>query len=103
MSDRIGVFSEGRLEQVGTPGEVYERPVNEFVAGFVGVSNVLERGGSSVTIRPEKIRILEQGESVPEGWTVESGTMREVVYVGAVTRYVVDLDQGGTSWSWART
>src|SRR5207248_10312387 len=45
MSDRIAVFNQGRIEQVGSPGEVYERPLTEFVAGFVGVSNVLERDG----------------------------------------------------------
>src|SRR3954469_7105659 len=96
MSDRIGVFSDGRLEQVGTPGEVYEHPVNEFVAGFVGVSNVLERDGHAMTIRPEKIRILGDGEEAPDGWTREDGAVREVVYLGAVTRYVVDLQAGGT-------
>jgi putative spermidine/putrescine transport system ATP-binding protein len=95
MSDRIGVFSAGRLEQVGTPGEVYERPVNEFVAGFVGVSNVLERDGGRVTIRPEKIRMLAGSEPGPAGWTEEAGTVREVVYLGSVTRYIVDLRDGG--------
>jgi len=89
MSDRIGVFSEGRLEQVGTPGEVYEQPVNDFVAGFVGTSNVLERDGRRFTVRPEKIRLLAPGEGA------EAGTVREVVYLGAVTRYIVDLDAGG--------
>ena len=48
MSDRIAVFSDGRIEQVGTPGEIYERPANEFVAGFVGTSNVIERDGRRV-------------------------------------------------------
>src|SRR3954454_11167804 len=95
MSDRIGVFSAGRLEQVGPPGEVYERPVNEFVAGFVGVSNVLERDGRRFTVRPEKIRVLEGDEAPPAGWTEEPGTVREVVYLGAVTRYMVDLEAGG--------
>src|SRR5438309_7749268 len=66
MSDRIAVFSDGRLEQVGTPGEVYERPVNEFVAGFVGTSNVIEREGRRYTVRPEKIRLLDDRESAPE-------------------------------------
>ena len=58
MSDRLAVFNAGRIEQVGTPAEVYERPANEFVAGFVGVSNVVERDGRRFTIRPEKIRLL---------------------------------------------
>src|SRR5436190_14082369 len=62
MSDRTGVIPDGRLEQVGTAGEVYEQPVNDFVAGFVGTSNVLERGGRRFTVRPEKIRLPARGE-----------------------------------------
>ena len=90
MSDRIAVFNEGRIEQVGTPEEIYEHPATEFVAGFVGVSNVLERLGRRFTIRPEKI------EMVPgDGGSGETGTVKDVIYVGAFTRYIVDLDQGG--------
>jgi putative spermidine/putrescine transport system ATP-binding protein len=88
MSDRLAVFNEGRVEQVGTPAEAYEHPQTEFVAGFVGVSNVLERDGERFTIRPEKIRMSEGGDGEP-------GVIREVVYVGMVTRYIVDLDSGG--------
>jgi putative spermidine/putrescine transport system ATP-binding protein len=114
MSDRLAVFNEGRIEQTGTPAEVYEHPGSEFVAGFVGVSNVLERGGSRFTIRPEKIRMTDDTGGgtgrrldgarqiaeapalpVPERENSETGTVREVVYVGMVTRYVVDLDAGG--------
>ena len=94
MSDRIGVFSQGRLEQVGTPGDVYERPATEFVAGFVGVSNVLERDGARVTIRPEKIRMLDAGQERETGWAGEDGTVSEVLYLGAVTRYAVQLAGG---------
>jgi putative spermidine/putrescine transport system ATP-binding protein len=94
MSDRLAVFNEGRIEQVGTPAEVYERPENEFVAGFVGVSNVVERDGRRFTIRPEKVRIVGAGEGA-DGLTVEEGTVREVGYVGQSTRYEIDLDQGG--------
>ena len=90
MSDRLAVFNEGRIEQVGSPAEVYEHPETEFVAGFVGVSNVLERAGRRFTIRPEKIRMSD--ENTRDG---EAGTVREVVYVGMVTRFVVDLDAGG--------
>src|SRR5205807_3286292 len=95
MSDRLAVFNEGRIEQVGAPAEVYERPSTEFVAGFVGVSNVLERDGRRFTVRPEKIHMLETGEEAAGGDTVESGRVREVVYAGMFTRYVVDLDSGG--------
>ena len=95
MSDRIAVFAAGRVEQVGTPVEVYEHPASEFVAGFVGVSNLLERDGRRFTVRPEKIRILEAGEATQAGDEVEGGVIREVVYIGSVTRYIVDLDAGG--------
>ena len=93
MSDRVAVFSEGRIEQVGTPGEIYERPVNEFVAGFVGTSNVIERDGRRYTVRPEKIRMVKDGEV--NGGSV-GGIVREVAYLGSVTRFVVDLDEGGS-------
>jgi putative spermidine/putrescine transport system ATP-binding protein len=96
MSDRIAVFSEGRLEQVGTPGEIYEHPANEFVAGFVGTSNVIERDGSRFTVRPEKIHLLAGGATVPDGMASAAGAVAEVVYLGSVTRYVVDLDDGQT-------
>jgi putative spermidine/putrescine transport system ATP-binding protein len=95
MSDRLAVFNDGRIEQIGAPAEVYERPSTEFVAGFVGVSNVLEREGRRFTVRPEKIRMLEEGEDAERGDTVEPGLIREVVYVGMFTRYVVELDSGG--------
>jgi putative spermidine/putrescine transport system ATP-binding protein len=90
MSDRLAVFNDGRIEQLGTPADVYEHPQTEFVAGFVGVSNVVERGGRRFTIRPEKIRMVDEGAG--QG---EPGLVREVVYVGMVTRYVVVLDGGG--------
>lgn len=94
MSDRIAVFNRGRIEQVGPPAELYEHPVNEFVAGFVGVSNVLERNGRRFTIRPEKVRLLGDGEDV-SGLQVETGNVADVAYVGMVTRFLVDLDAGG--------
>jgi putative spermidine/putrescine transport system ATP-binding protein len=90
MSDRLAVFNEGRIEQIGSPAEVYEHPVTEFVAGFVGISNVLERDGRRFTIRPEKIHMTEG-----IGGDGETGVIREVVYVGSVTRYIVDLHAGG--------
>jgi putative spermidine/putrescine transport system ATP-binding protein len=90
MSDRIAVFNEGRIEQVGTPEEIYEHPATEFVAGFVGVSNVLERDGRRFTIRPEKIEMVD----APEGGG-ETGTVKDVIYAGAFTRYIVALDAGG--------
>jgi putative spermidine/putrescine transport system ATP-binding protein len=94
MSDRIAVFNEGRIEQVGAPAEVYERPDNTFVAGFVGVSNTLERDGRTFTVRPEKVRLLAAGEAA-DGMHVERGRIRDVSYAGMITRYLVALDAGG--------
>jgi putative spermidine/putrescine transport system ATP-binding protein len=95
MSDRIAVLSRGRIEQVGTPLDVYERPRTDFVAGFIGISNLIERDGRHVTVRPEKIRLLGDGEEPPAGWRAETGIIRDVVYVGVITRYTIDLDAGG--------
>ena len=103
MSDRLAVFNHGRIEQVGTPAEVYERPATGFVAGFVGTSNVLEGeaartvagGDHPFTIRPEKIALVEPGHEVGPGECTATGHVREVVYLGAVTRYIVPLDVGG--------
>jgi putative spermidine/putrescine transport system ATP-binding protein len=95
MSDRLAVFNDGRIEQVGAPADVYEHPVNEFVAGFVGVSNIVERDGRRFTIRPEKVRILDESETAGHGLRVEGGHVRDVAYIGAVTRFLVDLDAGG--------
>jgi putative spermidine/putrescine transport system ATP-binding protein len=95
MSDRLAVFNQGKIEQVGPPAEVYEHPTTEFVAGFVGVSNLLERDGATISVRPEKIRILAEGEPEDAGAQVERGTIREVVYAGMATRYIVELDAGG--------
>ena len=103
MSDRLAVFSRGRVEQVGTPAEVYERPATGFVAGFVGTSNVLEGQAAETiagdahafTIRPEKISMVDPDAEVPEGECTATGHVREVVYLGALTKYIVTLDAGG--------
>ena len=104
MSDRIAVFNAGRIEQVGSAAEVYEHPATEFVAGFVGTSNLL-RGEASLkvlgldgvfSVRPEKIRLADIDAAVAEGEHCADGTVTEVVYVGDATRFVVALDAGGT-------
>ncbi len=94
MSNRIAVFNEGRIEQVSAPVELYEQPQTEFVAGFVGVSNLIERDGSRFTIRPEKIQLLDAASS-PNGLRTERGRIAEVAYAGMVTRYTVALEAGG--------
>jgi len=96
MSDRLAVMAGGRIEQVGTPSEVYEHPASEFVAGFVGTSNILERDGRRYTIRPEKVALLGADEAPGSGSESAAGVIREVIYLGAVTRFVVELDDGTT-------
>jgi putative spermidine/putrescine transport system ATP-binding protein len=94
MSDRIAVFNAGRIEQVGKPAEIYEQPANTFVTGFVGASNFIERDGSRFTVRPEKIRLLDEQDD-HSGLQTESGVIRDVAYAGMVTRYLIELDAGG--------
>jgi putative spermidine/putrescine transport system ATP-binding protein len=87
------VFDRGRIEQVGTPAEVYERPATPFVAGFVGTSNLLtDEGGGTYCVRPEKIRILDEDDKSPDA---VAGTVADAVYLGDATRFLVDLDSGG--------
>jgi putative spermidine/putrescine transport system ATP-binding protein len=95
MSDRVAVMDHGVLQQVDTPFRIYERPANEFVAGFIGVSNLLERDGRRVTVRPEKVQLVTDGGVAPEGAHVEQGVVEEVIYLGMVTRFIVALDAGG--------
>ena len=103
MSDRLAVFNHGRIEQIGTPAEIYEHPATAFVAGFVGVSNILAGAvaqaisGSAqpFSIRPEKIRIIGREAAVPAGCHAADGRIASVLYLGANTRYAVALDGGG--------
>jgi putative spermidine/putrescine transport system ATP-binding protein len=103
MSDRLAVFNQGRIEQLGPPSEIYERPASAFVAGFVGTSNLL-RGDAAravigasgtFTVRPEKIRLAEPDAAVAADETSALGRIRQVVYLGPDTRFVVALDAGG--------
>jgi putative spermidine/putrescine transport system ATP-binding protein len=96
MSDRLVVLNHGLIEQLGTPAEVYERPRSEFVAGFIGSSNLIDRDGRRFTIRPEKVRLLAPGDDPAPGSHAEPGRITEVTYLGAVTRYTVELAGGGT-------
>ncbi|MDH3476061.1 MAG: ABC transporter ATP-binding protein [Rhodospirillales bacterium] len=103
MSDRLAVFNEGRVEQIGTPAAVYEHPTSAFVAGFVGVSNILapEVAGhltgraEACAIRPEKIAFLAAGEAPGAAACAAEGEVTEVQYLGPTTRYQVRLAAGG--------
>lgn len=103
MSDRLAVLNGGKVEQVGTPADVYEKPATSFVAGFVGVSNVLSGEAArsvagadgAFTIRPEKIRLEDVDHEAASHEIAATGLVREVVYLGAQTRYLVELEAGG--------
>jgi putative spermidine/putrescine transport system ATP-binding protein len=103
MSDRIAVFNLGKIEQVGSPAEVYERPSTAFVAGFVGTSNLvqgalahkLSGSEAAFAVRPEKIKMATADTPTPDGACAATGTVRDVVYLGMHTRYLVEMDDGG--------
>jgi putative spermidine/putrescine transport system ATP-binding protein len=98
MSDRVAVFDRGKIQQLDKPATIYENPANSFVAGFVGISNLitgaaslslLGKGGTWL-VRPEKIEI----DSPATGGRRAQGQIREVEYLGPATRFLVDLDVG---------
>ena len=103
MSDRIAVFNEGKIEQIGTPSDVYEKPATPFVAGFVGTSNLISgevakriTGSEKIfSVRPEKIYLGSSSDKPSEKMYFANGTVRDVIYLGLYTRYLVALDDGG--------
>jgi putative spermidine/putrescine transport system ATP-binding protein len=103
MSDRMAVFNEGRIIQIGTPAEIYERPASPFVAGFVGTSNLVSgdvakriTGSEQMfSIRPEKIHLGSPNGSSGENMLWIDGVVRDVVYLGLFTRYLIEIEGGG--------
>ncbi len=125
MSDRIAVMNKGRYEQLGDPESLYERPTTAFVAGFLGVSNLLPAtidgtaddyalaqlvdgqrvrvpralaSGSSriqIGVRPEKIRLSPVDATTPNGLNELVGTVRDASYIGVSTQYIVETRHGG--------
>jgi putative spermidine/putrescine transport system ATP-binding protein len=102
MSDRIAVFNNGRVQQIASPAEIYEAPSTPFVADFVGTSNLLSGDAATallgddapVTVRPEKIRLGDAGETAGDGEIAAPGTITDVLYLGSDTRYRVAIDAG---------
>ena len=84
MSDRIAVFNNGRIEQLGTPREIYDNPKSAFVSEFVGQTNKLNFDGRRINVRPEHITLSKSGSS--NGHSI-SGTVTDLIFVGAITRY----------------
>jgi putative spermidine/putrescine transport system ATP-binding protein len=101
MSDRVAVFRQGRIEQIGTPTEIYEHPASAFVADFVGSSTLLRRGGKTLMLRPEKVRLCAPGSVPAADEQTEPGTVSETQYLGMATRVTVTLADGTkllTTW-----
>ena len=102
MSDRIAVFNLGRVVQLGSPAELYEHPASPFVAGFVGVSNLISgelarkitASPETFSVRPEKISLQTPEQSAPDGYSSVEGRVRDVIYLGIHTRYLIELDSG---------
>ncbi|MDP9220488.1 MAG: ABC transporter ATP-binding protein [Actinomycetota bacterium] len=104
MSDRIAIFKDGRVEQVGTPEDVYDRPATTFVADFIGTSNLVEGPlaqqlfgtAAPSALRPERIRVLSQDERPAADECTAEAVVLDVVYTGALLRRVLTLDAGPT-------
>ena len=102
MSDRIAVFRDGRIEQVGAPADVYERPASPFVADFIGTSNIVEGPAAHTlfgvdgvfSIRPERVRLMPAHTGSQAGEATAAGRLADTVYAGATVRHVVALDAG---------
>jgi putative spermidine/putrescine transport system ATP-binding protein len=100
MSDRISVFDKGKIQQLDKPSAIYERPTNEFVAGFVGISNLISGSAAQAilgksgtfTVRPEKILVGKASA----GMRSAEGVIKEVEYLGPSTRFLIQLDAGVT-------
>ena len=101
MSDRVAVFRDGRIEQLGPPAQVYETPATEFVASFVGTSNVIETPHGRAVLRPEKVELTEG--AVPAGAPARWARSVDVAYLGMVTRFTVELPTARRSPRCART
>lgn len=102
MSDRIVVFNHGKIEQIGTPEEIYNRPATKFVAGFLGAANIIDGPSAAkifgsertVSIRPERIVLQSSNFTAKKGETSMPGVVAEKVFVGANTIYVIESDFG---------
>jgi spermidine/putrescine transport system ATP-binding protein len=129
MSDRLAVMSNGRVEQIGTPSDVYEEPTTAYVADFLGVSNLMDaeaegldadahcrvklgefemaagqgdtdaRGTVKLVIRPERVRLEESGAA---GHNRVPGMVERVVYVGSIMQVIVHLAPGQTLQAWVQ-
>jgi putative spermidine/putrescine transport system ATP-binding protein len=102
MSDRLAVFNDGEIEQIGTPEEIYEDPASEFVADFVGNANIIRKNlafkltgqGSSFSIRPERIQFLKSNNLQQDAFCIAEGEIKDIHYHGASTRFLLQLSDG---------
>jgi putative spermidine/putrescine transport system ATP-binding protein len=101
MADRVAIFNDGKIVQVDSPADIYERPRSRFVADFVGSSNVLSpafaaaHGGAAkwTSLRPEKVDVFPAGSPVPQAHAHADGEIKAINYQGAVTRFSVETEK----------
>ena len=91
MSDRIAVFNQGKIEQLGSPEEIYGSPQTAFVSEFVGQINKLDIDGARINVRPEHIVTARSNPDLGRSF---NGVLRDVIFAGAVTRYLIDTERG---------
>ena len=91
MSDRVAVMNGGRIEQVGAPAEIYERPVTRFVAEFIGRMNFFSNGNRLIAIRPERAKLAKEK---PADGFARPGKVRQLLYLGATLEYHLTLEGG---------
>ncbi|WP_088073050.1 ABC transporter ATP-binding protein [Gottfriedia luciferensis] len=88
MSDRIVVMNNGKIDQIGTPKEIYQKPASKFVATFIGENNFFEKDGKEIAVRPENIKITRSEEQKGQF----TGTVRDVEFVGTLNKIFIDLE-----------
>jgi len=125
MSDRIAIFDQGRIQQIGTGTELYDTPMSQFVAQFLGESNCFigevshgsefsvvsspaglikgvttskgpTNGKAAVVVRPERCRLFE-GKDCPAEWNAVQARVRDIVYLGSLRKVVAELPSGGSA------
>ena len=93
MSDRIVIMNRGKIVQVGSPSELYEKPLTAFAASFLGKSNFLTRGGATLALRPEKIDIYPSGQVKSKNQL--NGRIVAITYMGSIIRLLVHTEAAG--------
>jgi putative spermidine/putrescine transport system ATP-binding protein len=91
MSDRVAVMNAGRIEQVGTPREIYDSPASPFVADFIGETNFIEQDGTMIAVRPERVQLRRERDGGGSGM---AGEVVTTMVIGPAVQCLVRTDDG---------